>query len=467
MNKSMVIPGNNDYRLDSKLDRLVPVDLTSGDAPIECVDGKFTLALYEVMTTVTKEWLTLFCEYRVFVPSAVKHAVKRIKFTPYNLSSHGVKRKHLIVFDEPVTLPKNNAYRVIPLYPHLAITKKGDIIDAMVGKFYPATLKQTIKHYPCRVVWDPYLQKEITVRLHRLVALAWVDNDDWAGKPITDHINGDKGDFHADNLRWVSFAENARLKAEQGLASDNITVKVHDYDTGKTTIFPSMTQACEYMGRSRINHLGEFLETPRLVKGRYQIKLIDDTSAWDFNREDTLYSVSIDGVEKHYARLKDVIAGYKLGVPEKKGAETVRTALLKKYPQAKISFPSARATRAVTYQVMHRETGKVETYNDRRSISEATGLSKSSVAKAIRLGADRAINGYSIREARDEAWPEVTDLGGYKNHRVTLRDVKGETVRELPSIRAVARELLVDKNSVLTALKTQRPIKGVYLSKAA
>ena len=104
MSKNMVIPGNNDYRLDSKLDRLVPVDLTSGDAPIECVDGKFTLALYEVMVTVTKEWLTLFCEYRVFIPSAVKHAVKRISFTPYNLLSHGVKRKHLIVFDEPVTL---------------------------------------------------------------------------------------------------------------------------------------------------------------------------------------------------------------------------------------------------------------------------------------------------------------------------------------------------------------------------
>ena len=140
------------------------------------------------------------------------------------------------------------------------------------------------------------------------------------------------------------FAENARLKAEQGLASDNITVKVHDYDAGKTTIFPSMTQACNY-GTFSYQSLREFLETPRLVKGRYQIKLVDDTSAWDFNREDTLYSVSIDGVEKHYARLKDVIAGYKLGVPEKKGAEEVRKALLKKYPQAKLSFPSMRATR--------------------------------------------------------------------------------------------------------------------------
>ena len=43
-------------------------------------------------------------------------------------------------------------------------------------------------------------------RVHRLVARAFVPNSE--DKPFVDHIDGDKHNNHADNLRWVTNVEN-------------------------------------------------------------------------------------------------------------------------------------------------------------------------------------------------------------------------------------------------------------------
>ena len=45
-----------------------------------------------------------------------------------------------------------------------------------------------------------------TFRLHRLVAAAFIPNPD--NKPCVDHIDGDRANNHADNLRWVTVKEN-------------------------------------------------------------------------------------------------------------------------------------------------------------------------------------------------------------------------------------------------------------------
>ena len=44
-------------------------------------------------------------------------------------------------------------------------------------------------------------------RVHRLVAAAFIPNPD--NKPCIDHIDGDRANNHADNLRWVTAKENS------------------------------------------------------------------------------------------------------------------------------------------------------------------------------------------------------------------------------------------------------------------
>ena len=46
-----------------------------------------------------------------------------------------------------------------------------------------------------------------TIKIHRLVALAFIPNPD--SLPVVDHINGDRSDNRVENLRWVTHSENS------------------------------------------------------------------------------------------------------------------------------------------------------------------------------------------------------------------------------------------------------------------
>ena len=62
------------------------------------------------------------------------------------------------------------------------------------------TAKEEICYYP----------REIERPLHRLVAQAFIPNDDPENKTMVDHINGNRVDFRVDNLRWVTPTENSK-----------------------------------------------------------------------------------------------------------------------------------------------------------------------------------------------------------------------------------------------------------------
>lgn len=54
-------------------------------------------------------------------------------------------------------------------------------------------------------------------KLHRLVATAFVDNPDPVNKNVVDHIDGDKTNNNATNLRWVTIRENVQAAFENNL----------------------------------------------------------------------------------------------------------------------------------------------------------------------------------------------------------------------------------------------------------
>lgn len=81
--------------------------------------------------------------------------------------------------------------------------------------------------------------KSKRIGTHRLVALHFIPNPD--NKPMVDHIDGNRDNNKAENLRWVTNQEN--IKNETTLKKQKISVVAYRRETGEKIYFESITEA--------------------------------------------------------------------------------------------------------------------------------------------------------------------------------------------------------------------------------
>lgn len=89
-----------------------------------------------------------------------------------------------------------------------------------------------------------------TAKVHRLVAEAFVPNPD--NKPEVDHINGDRGDNRAENLRWSTKTENMRNPATKKKLRDCKSKPVYMVCAdGTIMVFKSLVECSEQTSITR------------------------------------------------------------------------------------------------------------------------------------------------------------------------------------------------------------------------
>lgn len=93
--------------------------------------------------------------------------------------------------------------------------------------------------------------KQKRMRVHRMVALAFIDNPD--NKPYVNHINGNRSDNNVENLEWVTPSENTQHAVDTGLFKSGRTHAVIQYNLNgeQMATFESASEAARQTGGSQ------------------------------------------------------------------------------------------------------------------------------------------------------------------------------------------------------------------------
>lgn len=357
------------------------------------------------------------------------------KYKPFGVSKQYPYMPLLVPPIELVSIIDRLIYRVVPLYPFLMVSKTGIVREVETFKYIESY--EMGNYNRISVVVNG---KQHSVSIHRLVAMAWVPNDDFIKNNIVDHIDGNKHNNVANNLRWTDASLNSS-RVRNIIDFRWWAKKIGDDHVHK---FSSLSRLAEFLGTDQRAYSAK--RCPFIAKTKHGSFIIEDAlnfKGWslekDYRADGKKILYYIDNVG--YTSIKDVVKAYGLDERWIPYRDKVLTLLKKQGHKVIANYTESKQGDCI--EVINTRTNEVMKFSKRSEGYKAIGISKNAFNE--RLSGKRKgelINGYLIKWCGEDV--DVVD----KDDRKVLLTKDGETY-EFNSLRKAAEYLRVDRKTLM------------------
>lgn len=369
----------------------------------------------------------------------------------------------IAVFDKPIyILP---GVRLSPLYPNVGCSEDGVVFDRSTGNEISIRPASDEADYPDIVNPDLNIVSLRRIKLHRIVASSWVANDDPVSKPIVNHKDGNKSNPHRLNLEWSNDLLNIRHAFDNGLTPLRKSCIVRDSEKGIRTIYSSVTSAAEAIGvtQSAVTyHLSKTVGPMTLIKGRYEVKYIEDKSPWLSEIESTpakseyIFTITYpDGDVKKIYRLSEFAQTY-LGYPNGLNVSMAIRRASDKHPDLLFDVIDIRPRKI--FEVLDTESNVIKEFDNVQILSKSLSRSESYIKNIWTKRRTVRVGSSMIRPKSSEPWIETSS----RFRRVSLKvtDLTTGETRICKSLKEANDWSGVSNRAINAAMMKKRTVGG-------